>query len=147
MNASITVLGGDGIGPEVTAEGVRCLQAIGQRFGHEFTLTEQPFGGAAIDLTGEPLPRSTLDSCLAADAILLGAIGGPAWSAPDAKVRPETGLLGLRKALGNLRESAARDHPSGATRDIHAARGSARWRRSDVRARTHRRYLLWRQDP
>ena len=102
MKASITVLGGDGIGPEVAAEGVRCLKAIAQRFGHQFTLTPQPFGGAAIDLTGEPLPKSTLDSCLAADAILLGAIGGPKWSAPDAKVRPETGLLGLRKALGTF---------------------------------------------
>jgi len=102
MKASITVLGGDGIGPEVTAEGVRCLQAIGQRFGHEFRLDPQPFGGAAIELTGEPLPRATLDSCLASDAILLGAIGGPKWSAPDAPVRPESGLLGLRRALGTF---------------------------------------------
>jgi 3-isopropylmalate dehydrogenase len=102
MKASITVLGGDGIGPEVAAEGVRCLEAIAQRCGHQFTLTHQPFGGAAIDLTGEPLPKSTLDSCLAADAILLGAIGGPKWSAPDARVRPETGLLALRKALGTF---------------------------------------------
>jgi 3-isopropylmalate dehydrogenase len=102
MKASITVLGGDGIGPEVAAEGVRCLNAIAQRFEHQFTLTPEPFGGAAIDLTGEPLPKSTLDSCLAADAILLGAIGGPKWSAPDARVRPETGLLGLRKALGTF---------------------------------------------
>ena len=102
MKASITVLGGDGIGPEVAAEGVRCLNAIAQRFDHQFTLTQQPFGGAAIDLTGEPLPKATLDSCLAADAILLGAIGGPKWSAPDARVRPETGLLGLRKALGTF---------------------------------------------
>ena len=102
MKASITVLGGDGIGPEVAAEGVRCLNAIAQRFNHHFTLTHLPFGGAAIDLAGEPLPQATLDSCLAADAILLGAIGGPKWSAPDAKVRPETGLLGLRKALGTF---------------------------------------------
>jgi 3-isopropylmalate dehydrogenase len=102
MKASITVLGGDGIGPEVAAEGVRCLTTIAQRFGHQFTLTPQAFGGAAIDLSGEPLPQATLDSCLASHAILLGAIGGPKWSAPDAKVRPETGLLGLRKALGTF---------------------------------------------
>ena len=102
MQASITVLGGDGIGPEVAAEGVRCLRAVAQRFGHHFTLTPQPFGGAAIDLTGQPLPEVTLASCVASDAILLGAIGGPKWSAPDAKVRPETGLLGLRKALGTF---------------------------------------------
>src|SRR5580698_4556459 len=102
MKASITVLGGDGIGPEVAAEGVRCLSAIAQRFGHEFALAPQPFGGAAIDLTGAPLPAQTLDACLASDAILLGAIGGPKWSAPQAKVRPEAGLLGLRKALGTF---------------------------------------------
>jgi 3-isopropylmalate dehydrogenase len=102
MQASITVLGGDGIGPEVAAEGVRCLDAVAQRFGHQFTLSHQHFGGAAIDLTGQPLPEATLASCLAADAILLGAIGGPKWSAPDAKVRPESGLLGLRKALGTF---------------------------------------------
>jgi 3-isopropylmalate dehydrogenase len=102
MKAAITVLGGDGIGPEVASEGVHCLNAVALRFGHEFTLTHLPFGGAAIDLTGQPLPEATLASCLAADAILLGAIGGPKWSAPDAKVRPETGLLGLRKALGTF---------------------------------------------
>jgi 3-isopropylmalate dehydrogenase len=102
MQAAITVLGGDGIGPEVVAEGVRCLQAVAQRFGHQFTLEHQPFGGAAIELTGQPLPQHTLAACLASDAILLGAIGGPKWSAPDAKVRPESGLLGLRKALGTF---------------------------------------------
>ena len=63
MKASITVLGGDGIGPEVAAEGVRCLTTVAQRFGHQFTLTPQPFGGAAIDLCGEPLPQATLDAC------------------------------------------------------------------------------------
>jgi len=102
MKANITVLGGDGIGPEVAAEGVRCLQQIAKRFGHDFTLTHKPFGGAAIDLTGDPLPADTLDSCMKSDAILLGAIGGPKWSAPDARARPETGLLGLRKALGTF---------------------------------------------
>jgi 3-isopropylmalate dehydrogenase len=106
MKARIAVLGGDGIGPEVIAEGLRCLEAIGSSFGHEFTLTQLPFGGAAIDACGDPLPSSTLHACLAADAVLLGAIGGPKWSAPDAKVRPEQGLLRLRKELGvyaNLR--------------------------------------------
>ena len=106
MKAAIAVLPGDGIGPEVMAEGVRCLRALAGRGGHELTLTELPFGGAAMDLTGEPLPERTLSACLAADAVLLGAIGGPKWSAPEAKVRPEQGLLGLRRALGvyaNLR--------------------------------------------
>ena len=106
MKAQIAVLAGDGIGPEVMAQGLRCLRAIAQGFGHELTLTELPFGGAAIDLCDDPLPEKTLTACREADAVLLGAIGGAKWSAPEAKVRPEQGLLGLRKALGvyaNLR--------------------------------------------
>src|SRR5436190_644859 len=106
MKATIAVLGGDGIGPEVVAEGLRCLEAIGSAFGHELILNRLPFGGAAIDAFGEPLPATTLRPCLEADAVLLGAIGGPKWSAPEAKVRPEQGLLQLRKELAvyaNLR--------------------------------------------
>ena len=106
MKARITVLPGDGIGPEVTREGVRALQRVAQVFGHDFQLTECDFGGVAIDRAADPLPGATLQSCLASDAILLGAIGGPKWSAPDAKLRPETGLLRLRRELGvyaNLR--------------------------------------------
>ncbi|MFZ1099049.1 MAG: 3-isopropylmalate dehydrogenase, partial [Steroidobacteraceae bacterium] len=97
---------GDGIGPEVIAEGRACLEAIGRRFGHTFELTELPFGGAAIEAHRDPLPPQTLEICRAADAVLLGAIGGPKWSAPDAPLRPESGLLRLRKELGvyaNLR--------------------------------------------
>jgi 3-isopropylmalate dehydrogenase len=106
MKARIAVLPGDGIGPEVIAQGSRCLRAIAEAYGHELALTELPFGGAAIELCGNPLPESTLKACLEADAVLLGAIGGPRWSAPEAKVRPEQGLLALRRALGvyaNLR--------------------------------------------
>ena len=106
MKARIAVLPGDGIGPEVIAAGLGCLRAVSERFGHDFELTEHPFGGAAIDACGEPLPAPTLAACRAADAVLLGAIGGPKWSAPDAPVRPEAGLLRLRKELGvyaNLR--------------------------------------------
>jgi 3-isopropylmalate dehydrogenase len=112
MKAKIAVIAGDGIGPEVVAEGVRVLEQIGRRFGHEFTLDPRAFGGAAIDLTGDPLPKETLDACLAADAVLLGAIGGPKWG-PSASVRPEQGLLRLRKELGvyaNLRPVAL--HPA-----------------------------------
>jgi 3-isopropylmalate dehydrogenase len=112
LRARIAVLGGDGIGPEVVAEAVRCLEAVAQRFGHVFDLDPQPFGGAAIDLTGAALPRSTLEACLAADAVLLGAIGGPKWG-PDSRERPEAGLLALRRALGvyaNLRPVAV--HPA-----------------------------------
>jgi 3-isopropylmalate dehydrogenase len=113
VKARVTVLPGDGIGPEVTREGVRVLKAIAARFGHEFELDERRFGGVAIDADGDPLPPATLQSCLAADAILLGAIGGPKWSAPDAKLRPETGLLRLRRELqvyANLRPVAV--HPA-----------------------------------
>ncbi|HLK71456.1 MAG TPA: 3-isopropylmalate dehydrogenase [Steroidobacteraceae bacterium] len=106
MKARIAVIAGDGIGPEVTTQAVRVLQRVGVRFRHEFTLSEQPFGGVAIDLHGDPLPEGTLAACQAADAVLLGAIGGPRWSSPNAKVRPEAGLLRLRKLMGlyaNLR--------------------------------------------
>jgi 3-isopropylmalate dehydrogenase len=106
MRARIAVLPGDRPGPEVIAQGLRCLRALAGRFGHDFELTELAFGGAAIDLHGEPLPAATLAACRAADAVLLGAIGGPRWSAPEATVRPEQGLLALRAALGafaNLR--------------------------------------------
>ena len=102
MKARVVVLPGDGIGPEVVAEGVRCLEAVAELYGHQFTLTHLPFGGAAIDSHADPLPEATLRACLAADAVLLGAIGGPKWSAPDAPQRPEAGLLRLRKALGTF---------------------------------------------
>ena len=113
VNANIVVLGGDGIGPEVVAEGVRALEAIAKKFGHSFRFESALMGGAAIDATGEPLPAATLAACQKADAVLLGAVGGPKWSDPNAKVRPEQGLLGLRKALGlfaNLRPVAP--HPA-----------------------------------
>jgi 3-isopropylmalate dehydrogenase len=102
----IVLLPGDGIGPEIMQAAVRVLKECAREFGHEFTFTEFPFGGSAIDATGEPLPAETLAACRAADAILLGAIGGPKWDAVPLPKRPETGLLGLRKALGlyiNLR--------------------------------------------
>jgi 3-isopropylmalate dehydrogenase len=106
MNTRIALLPGDGIGPEVTTEAARVLRAVAERWGHEFELTEAMLGGCAIEATGSPLPDATLDLCRAADAVLLGAVGGPRWDDPTAPVRPEQGLLGLRKALGlyaNLR--------------------------------------------
>jgi 3-isopropylmalate dehydrogenase len=105
VKAQIAVLAGDGIGAEVTAEAVRALGAIAARFGHDFQFSPGLLGGAAIDATGAALPAATLALAQRADAILLGAVGGPKWSA-DAPVRPEQGLLQLRKALGlfaNLR--------------------------------------------
>jgi 3-isopropylmalate dehydrogenase len=90
----------------VTAEAVRALEAVAKKFGHSLEFEHALLGGAAIDATGEAMPAATLALCQRADAVLLGAVGGPKWSAPDAKVRPEEGLLALRKALGlfaNLR--------------------------------------------
>lgn len=106
VKAKIVILGGDGIGPEVTHEGVRVLEAIASRHGHEFQFEAHLIGGAAIDATQSALPASSVSACGTADAVLLGAVGGPKWSDPNAKVRPEQGLLALRKALGlfaNLR--------------------------------------------
>ena len=106
MNAEIVLLPGDGVGPEVVAEAVRVLAAVGEAFGHQFAFEELLIGGAAIDVAGDPLPPATLAACRAADAVLLGAVGGPNWADPAAFVRPEQGLLGLRKELGlfaNLR--------------------------------------------
>ena len=106
MKAKITVLGGDGIGPEVTAEAVRVLEAVAARHGHEFEFVAALIGGAAIDSSGSPLPPRTIDACRTSDAVLLGAVGGPQWSDPAARVRPEQGLLELRRVLGlfaNLR--------------------------------------------
>jgi 3-isopropylmalate dehydrogenase len=106
VRKTIAVLPGDGIGPEVTRAAVQVLGDCASAFNHRFTIRELPFGGAAIDRTGSPLPPETLEGCRSADAILLGAIGGPKWDAVPLEKRPEIGLLGLRKALGlyiNLR--------------------------------------------
>jgi 3-isopropylmalate dehydrogenase len=106
VEALIGVLGGDGIGPEVTAEAVRVLQAVGTRYGHRFEFRAGLVGGAAIDATGSAFPPATRELCAAADAVLLGAVGGPRWSSPEAPVRPEQGLLDMRGAMGvyaNLR--------------------------------------------
>ncbi len=100
MKAKIALLPGDGIGPEVTRAAVQVLEAIGERFGHQFDITEALIGGCAIDETGDPLPDATRALCQDCNSVLLGAVGGPAWSDPEAKVRPEQGLLQLRQFLG-----------------------------------------------
>ena len=100
MRARIAYLPGDGVGPEVGAEGLRALHSIGQRFGHAFDVEEALIGGAAIDACGHPLPQATRTVAERADAVLLGAVGGPRWSDPGAAVRPEQGLLELRRLLG-----------------------------------------------
>lgn len=106
MQAKIVLLPGDGIGPEVVAAAVRVLKAIETKFGHTFSFSEELIGGCSIDKHGVALTDSALKACQAADAVLLGAVGGPKWDDPTAKERPEKGLLALRKGLGvfaNLR--------------------------------------------
>lgn len=106
MDLRITVLPGDGIGPEVTHEAVRTLRAVAEFQGYRFRFEERPFGGAAIRDFGVPLPEATLATCLAADAVLLGAVGAPEFDSLPPEGRPEAGLLALRRALGgyaNLR--------------------------------------------
>lgn len=106
MDAKIVLLPGDGIGPEIVAQGKRVLEAVAAKFGHHFEMSEHAIGGNAIDDYGDPLPPATVAACKAADAILLGAVGGPKWDDPNAKTRPEAGLLRIRQELGlfaNLR--------------------------------------------
>jgi len=106
MNFNITLLPGDGIGPEVVAEAVRVLDVIASKYNHTFNYKEQLLGGCSIDKHGSSLTDEALADCQAADAVLLGAVGGPKWDDPNAKDRPERGLLALRKGLGvfaNLR--------------------------------------------
>lgn len=113
MKAHLVILPGDGIGTEVTAAAVRVLDAVAAAFGHSFSTEERLLGGCAIEASGTALPDETRDACLQADAVLLGAVGGPQWDDPAAAVRPEQGLLGIRQAMGlyaNLRP--AKPHPS-----------------------------------
>jgi 3-isopropylmalate dehydrogenase len=96
----IVLLPGDGIGPEVTRAAAAILRETAHEFNHEFDFVELPIGGAAIDAAGTPLPNETLDACQKADAVFLGAVGGPKWDALPVGKRPESGLLGLRKDMG-----------------------------------------------
>jgi 3-isopropylmalate dehydrogenase len=112
MNAKIVLLPGDGIGPEVTAEAELLIRDLADEYGADLEIKSALIGGAAIDACGEPLPDETLAACREADAVVLGAVGGPKWSDPNARVRPEQGLLKIRKELGlfaNLRP--VRMHP------------------------------------
>ncbi|WP_027182329.1 3-isopropylmalate dehydrogenase [Oleidesulfovibrio alaskensis] len=106
MEMRICLLAGDGIGPEIMEQGVRVLETVAGKFGHDMEFTDALIGGAAIDKTGDPLPQETVEACKAAHAVLLGAVGGPRWDNLTGAERPEAGLLGIRKALGlfaNLR--------------------------------------------
>ena len=106
MKYSIALLKGDGIGPEIVDSAVRVLDKIGQKYGHDFQFTPYLIGGIAIDTCGEPLPKETVEGCLASDSVLLGAVGGPKWDTLPGNIRPEKALLGIRAAMGlftNLR--------------------------------------------
>lgn len=106
MQKTVCLLPGDGIGPEIVAEAVKVLRVVEKKFGHAFIMTEALIGGAAIDAAGVPLPESTVTACKAADAVFLGAVGGPKWDTIPPAIRPERGLLGIRQELGlfaNLR--------------------------------------------
>ena len=106
MKFDIAVLPGDGVGPEVVAEGLKVLDAVSKRFSHQFSYHKGIVGGAAIDKFGMALPEDVVPMCKGCDAVLFGAVGGPKWDNPNAKVRPEQAILGLRKALqlyANLR--------------------------------------------
>jgi 3-isopropylmalate dehydrogenase len=110
VHGSFVLLPGDGIGPEVTAAARAVLAAVAARFDHDFEFDQRAIGGNAIEEFGDPLPESTLAACRSADAVILGAVGGPRWDDPTAKTRPEAGLLALRKELGlfaNLRPITA----------------------------------------
>ncbi|MGD0341300.1 MAG: 3-isopropylmalate dehydrogenase [Bacteroidales bacterium] len=101
MNFKIAVLPGDGIGPEIIEQALKVVEAVGKKFNHSFSFTKGLVGAIAIDKTGTPLPAETLDLCKSSDAILFGAIGDPKYdNDPSAKVRPEQGLLAMRKELG-----------------------------------------------
>lgn len=118
MNANLAVLPGDGIGPEVTAEAVRALGLVGEIYGHDFSFEEGLIGGCALDRHGHPLPPETLELCRRSAAVMLGAVGGPAWSDPAAARRPEDGLLALRQSFhlfANLRPVRAWPGLSGKT--------------------------------
>ena len=106
MRKRITILKGDGIGPEIVGEALKVLEVIADTYGHHFAYNFCDIGGAAIDAHGTPLPQETIDSCLESHSVLLGAVGGPKWDALPGDKRPEKGLLGIRKAMGlysNLR--------------------------------------------
>ena len=106
MKFNIALVPGDGIGPEIVGSTVKVMEAAAKKFGHVFNFTTYLAGGCAIDKSGEPLPKITVEGCLASDSVLLGAVGGPKWDHLAGNARPEKALLGLRKALGlytNLR--------------------------------------------
>ena len=139
---NITLLPGDGIGPEVIAESVKVLDAVAEKAGFTLNYTEQNAGGAAIDAHNDPMPDSVVDTCKASDAVLLGAVGGPKWDALTGAMRPESGLLKIRKELGafaNLRPGYRSGIPGG---KLPPSPGNGRRTRPLYSTRADRRYLF-----
>ncbi len=145
MQALICVLPGDGIGPEVVAAAVEVLARIARRSGHVFHFEEAPIGGAAIDRRGTALPPETLALARRADAVLLGAVGGPRWD--DARERPEAGLLRDPQGARPLRERTTGGAPAGARATLAPSAGGAPRSGPGLRPRAPRRSLFWRARP
>ena len=139
----ITVLKGDGIGPDVVTEAMGVLECVGKKYGHDFVFNEKLAGGCAYDAYGEPLPEETLEACKNSDAILLGAVGGPKWDHLPANLRPEAGaLLKLRSSLGlyaNLRPAIIQGFER---RQPHQARNHRRQSGYSGCQRADRRHLF-----
>lgn len=128
MNKKICLLSGDGIGPEILEQGVKVMKAVAAKFGHEFSWQEALIGGAALEATGNPLPQETVDACKSSDAVYFASVGDPRWDSNEPALRPEKGILGIRKALGlfaNLRPATAWQELTGACllRSDTAAKG------------------------
>ena len=141
-NKNLLLLPGDGIGPEVMAEAKRVLNWLQEQKRGSFEITEDLVGGASIDAHGVPVTEATVARALAADAVLFGSVGGPKWDSVPFAIRPEAGLLRLRKDLGRFRQSAPREGVR-RTRQIELAEARTRARpRHHDRARMHRRHLF-----
>src|SRR5690625_4309064 len=139
--ALIAVLPGDGVGPEVVAEGIRVLEGVAERWGHQFEIREGLVGGRAIDEVGDPLPAETLELCREADAILLGAVGGPKWDDPEAPRRAEMGVLRLQRTRA-LRKLATGPADTWSRVRLADQTRTARRGRPRRRQRVDRRSLL-----
>ncbi len=136
MELRVTSLPGDGIGPEVTSQAICVLEEVADGFGHDLELDEKEIGGVALEKFGNPLPDATLQACLASHAVLLGAVGSPAFDHNPRELRPEAGLLRLRQELGSVRQSASGCVLSDAGGLLAAARRNRQGNRHSDRART-----------
>ena len=144
MEKNIAVIWGDCASPEIVRQAVRVLDKVAEKYGHTFHYTDAAMGGEAIDKYGDPLPQHELDKCLAADSVLLGAVGGPKWEGLPGDQRPEKGLLRLRAGMGLYSNSRpAKIWPPAGPRQPPQARDRGPGHRLHHRAGADRRRLLW----